>query len=128
MKEFLNVFHLIFVTKNKYYFPKSKNNQIKLYKNIKVSYEKYILNVDARDTKAIVVAFELSDEVEEHREGKEIQEIPVSINFYFPSIKVFDIVNQPRHGAHTPGDLVVPWAKIMISQNLESGNADASYV
>lgn len=27
-----------------------------------------------------------------------------------------------------PGDLVVPWAKILIAQYFESGNADASYV
>ena len=43
-------------------------------------------------------------------------------------MKVFDIINKPRHGFHMPGDLVVPWAKILIARSLESGNADASYV
>lgn len=59
MAEFLNVFYLIYVTKNKYYFPKDHKNKNppKLYKDIRVSYEKYLLNVDARDTKAIVLGF-----------------------------------------------------------------------
>lgn len=59
MAEFSNAFYLIYATKNKYYFPKNQQgkNPPKLYKDIRVCYEKYLLNVDARDTKAIVLGF-----------------------------------------------------------------------
>ena len=126
MEQFLNVFDLIYVTKNKYRLPRkniSSKNSAYTPRHFNICYEKYILNVDARDTKAIVLGFQLSQS-----DGLRDSEIPVNINFYLPSIKIFDIVNQPRHGFHMPGDLVVPWAKILIAQYFESGNADASYV
>ena len=53
--EFLNVFHLIFTTKNKYYFPKSYAQNYIQPKVPHICYERYILNVDALDTKAIVL-------------------------------------------------------------------------
>ena len=88
-----------------------------------ICYERYILNVDALDTKAIVLGLELNEwPTTRDREP----EIPVSVNFYFPSLKGYDLKN--KHESHMSGDLVVPWAKILISQSLESGNADASYV
>lgn len=60
MEEFLNVFNLIYATKNKYSLPRknlSSKNSAHIPRSLSICYEKYILNVDARDTKAIVLGF-----------------------------------------------------------------------
>jgi hypothetical protein len=71
LKEFINVFHLIYFTTNKYLTQK------------KIFYNKFSVNLDARESKAKIIRLEVMGE-------KPVEE-SVNINIFFPEIKNFDI-------------------------------------
>jgi hypothetical protein len=76
LKEFLNVFHLIYFTNNKFNIKKG------------IFYSKYIINLDARESKAKMLRLEVT--------GEKGVEQSVNINFYLPMIKNYDLSNR-RH-------------------------------
>ena len=116
LAEFCNVFHLLFTSTNKN--PEKENllssSNVSADVDPIIHYEKFSINMDARDTKAIVLAIEV--EVE----SKEMKDVLVGISIYFPFIKKFDLVHD-NHGGQ-PSDVVVPWCKAMFGYHVENNH------
>lgn len=93
MKEFVNIFHLIYFTNNKF---NMKN---------KIFYHKYTINLDARESKAKLIRLEV--------QGEKNIEQEVNINLFFPPVQGFDIDNRrPKEEEH----LVIPYCKMLLGR------------
>ena len=108
MREFVNVFHLVYVTTNKY------QHQTPLF------YNKYVINQDARESKCKIIRLE----VKGHHHNEEVE---LNLNLHFPTVKAFDLSN-PRPNAPPDGSqLVTPYCKILLGRQRENQNNEGSY-
>jgi hypothetical protein len=103
LKAFINTFHLIYFTINKYARRES------------LQYNKYTISLDARESKASFIGFEVA--------GDNLKEKRVSLNFYFPSVKVSDFGNSKGQESRTE---LPPSCKICIGRCLENLNLEGS--
>jgi hypothetical protein len=93
LRTFINVFHLIYFTTNKY----ARRQQL--------HYNKYTISLDARESKATFIRFELM--------GEGLAERPTSISFHFPSVKASDFGNAKEAGL---GESLPPAVKICMGR------------
>lgn len=141
LNEFLNVFHLIYCTINKYTNYKSSddsadvkskqftkmssiNSELNSLRRIsQINYNKYTLNVDARETNAIVLALDV--------ESNEEKVVKVGLSIYLPEIKAFELIRKQQQSntltSGTQRKSVVPWCKLLIAKTHDS-HLEASYM